>query len=212
MISLQDSCICTNTNLRTGNEHFVLSNTPRDKLTTTVSKPQAGNWFSVASWNNILVLPECPLQTPASVILLQAGTTSPPEQLKAPPSLEHLRQTGLDICVCFQSDHLRLITSVCIFTCRASKYLCPSLKKYEPTAMFQACLVCLYIMKRCNSCLLATSPHTTLCVTSDLALRNCLLTADVSVKIGDYGLSHTKYKVDRLPGKTQNNDRKYFKL
>lgn len=32
---------------------------------------------------------------------------------------------------------------------------------------------------------------------SDLALRNCLLTANVSVKIGDYGLSHTKYKVHR---------------
>ncbi|XP_041830694.1 serine/threonine-protein kinase LMTK1 isoform X2 [Melanotaenia boesemani] len=31
---------------------------------------------------------------------------------------------------------------------------------------------------------------------SDLALRNCLLTADVSVKIGDYGLGHTKYKDD----------------
>lgn len=31
---------------------------------------------------------------------------------------------------------------------------------------------------------------------SDLALRNCLLTADVSVKIGDYGLSQTKYKDD----------------
>ncbi|XP_063338522.1 serine/threonine-protein kinase LMTK1 isoform X1 [Pelmatolapia mariae] len=31
---------------------------------------------------------------------------------------------------------------------------------------------------------------------SDLALRNCLLTADVSVKIGDYGLAHAKYKDD----------------
>ncbi|XP_038141290.1 serine/threonine-protein kinase LMTK1 isoform X1 [Cyprinodon tularosa] len=31
---------------------------------------------------------------------------------------------------------------------------------------------------------------------SDLALRNCLLTADISVKIGDYGLGHTKYKDD----------------
>ncbi|XP_041819252.1 serine/threonine-protein kinase LMTK1 [Chelmon rostratus] len=31
---------------------------------------------------------------------------------------------------------------------------------------------------------------------SDLALRNCLLSANVSVKIGDYGLSHTKYKDD----------------
>ncbi|KAI4881885.1 hypothetical protein NFI96_034390, partial [Prochilodus magdalenae] len=31
---------------------------------------------------------------------------------------------------------------------------------------------------------------------SDLALRNCLLTSDVTVKIGDYGLSHSKYKDD----------------
>ncbi|KAM6896922.1 serine/threonine-protein kinase LMTK1 [Xenentodon cancila] len=31
---------------------------------------------------------------------------------------------------------------------------------------------------------------------SDLALRNCLLTVDISVKIGDYGLAHTKYKDD----------------
>ncbi|XP_051959140.1 serine/threonine-protein kinase LMTK1 isoform X1 [Xyrauchen texanus] len=31
---------------------------------------------------------------------------------------------------------------------------------------------------------------------SDLALRNCLLTSDINVKIGDYGLSHNKYKED----------------
>ncbi|XP_064171713.1 serine/threonine-protein kinase LMTK1-like [Anguilla rostrata] len=31
---------------------------------------------------------------------------------------------------------------------------------------------------------------------SDLALRNCLLTSEVTVKIGDYGLSHNKYKED----------------
>uniref|UniRef100_A0A2K5XH10 non-specific serine/threonine protein kinase n=1 Tax=Mandrillus leucophaeus TaxID=9568 RepID=A0A2K5XH10_MANLE len=30
---------------------------------------------------------------------------------------------------------------------------------------------------------------------SDLALRNCLLTADLTVKIGDYGLAHCKYRV-----------------
>ncbi|XP_051927724.1 serine/threonine-protein kinase LMTK1 isoform X2 [Hippocampus zosterae] len=33
---------------------------------------------------------------------------------------------------------------------------------------------------------------------SDLALRNCLLTADLTVKVGDYGLSHTKYKDDYM--------------
>ncbi|XP_011823273.1 PREDICTED: serine/threonine-protein kinase LMTK1 [Mandrillus leucophaeus] len=31
---------------------------------------------------------------------------------------------------------------------------------------------------------------------SDLALRNCLLTADLTVKIGDYGLAHCKYRED----------------
>ncbi|XP_054615510.1 serine/threonine-protein kinase LMTK1 isoform X2 [Dunckerocampus dactyliophorus] len=31
---------------------------------------------------------------------------------------------------------------------------------------------------------------------SDLALRNCLLTSEMSVKIGDYGLSHSLYKED----------------
>ncbi|XP_032900119.1 serine/threonine-protein kinase LMTK1 isoform X2 [Amblyraja radiata] len=33
---------------------------------------------------------------------------------------------------------------------------------------------------------------------SDLALRNCLLSADLTVKLGDYGLSHNKYKQDYL--------------
>ncbi|CAN9505656.1 unnamed protein product [Ophioblennius macclurei] len=31
---------------------------------------------------------------------------------------------------------------------------------------------------------------------NDLALRNCMLTSDMSVKIGDYGLSHSRYKDD----------------
>lgn len=34
-----------------------------------------------------------------------------------------------------------------------------------------------------------------LCFDSDLALRNCLLTSEMSVRIGDYGLSHSRYKV-----------------
>ncbi|XP_069786049.1 serine/threonine-protein kinase LMTK1 [Narcine bancroftii] len=33
---------------------------------------------------------------------------------------------------------------------------------------------------------------------SDLALRNCLLSPDLTVKIGDYGLSHNRYKKDYL--------------
>ncbi|KAJ8367472.1 hypothetical protein AAFF_G00317480 [Aldrovandia affinis] len=33
-------------------------------------------------------------------------------------------------------------------------------------------------------------------VHSDLALRNCLLTSDLTVKIGDYGLAHSHYKDD----------------
>lgn len=93
-----------------------------------------------ASWNKILVLPECCLPTPASVILLRAATTS---------------------------------SSSGVFRASCS------------------CLVCLHVKRRCSSCL-PPSVH------SDLALRNCLLTADVSVKIGDYGLSHTKYKVPHM--------------
>ncbi|XP_051577808.1 uncharacterized protein lmtk3 [Myxocyprinus asiaticus] len=31
---------------------------------------------------------------------------------------------------------------------------------------------------------------------SDLALRNCLLTSDLTIRIGDYGLSHNQYKED----------------
>ena len=32
---------------------------------------------------------------------------------------------------------------------------------------------------------------------SDLALRNCYLTADLTVKVGDYGIGPYRYKVSR---------------
>uniref|UniRef100_A0A2K5XMM0 non-specific serine/threonine protein kinase n=1 Tax=Mandrillus leucophaeus TaxID=9568 RepID=A0A2K5XMM0_MANLE len=38
-----------------------------------------------------------------------------------------------------------------------------------------------------------TSSHSS---RSDLALRNCLLTSDLTVRIGDYGLAHSNYKED----------------
>lgn len=34
-----------------------------------------------------------------------------------------------------------------------------------------------------------------LCSHSDLALRNCYLTADLTVKVGDYGVGPYRYKV-----------------
>lgn len=36
-----------------------------------------------------------------------------------------------------------------------------------------------------------------LCALSDLALRNCYLTADLTVKVGDYGIGPYRYKVSR---------------
>jgi hypothetical protein len=36
-------------------------------------------------------------------------------------------------------------------------------------------------------------------LSSDLALRNCLLTSDLTVRIGDYGLAHSNYKVGLPP-------------
>lgn len=45
-------------------------------------------------------------------------------------------------------------------------------------------------------------------LSSDLALRNCLLTADLTVKIGDYGLSHCKYKVSLLWGREPDREHK----
>jgi len=51
-------------------------------------------------------------------------------------------------------------------------------------------------MFMCSSCIVFQRLNCWfLCHNSDLALRNCLLTSEMSVKIGDYGLSHSRYKV-----------------
>lgn len=48
----------------------------------------------------------------------------------------------------------------------------------------------------CGQGFLLTPPPPSL-LRSDLALRNCLLTSDLTVRIGDYGLAHSNYKVGR---------------
>lgn len=85
------------------------------------------------------MLPECSLQTPASVILLQALSLRP-QPLSA--------DSGFHLSIAINNDEHS------------------SVKLSLPSFLH-----------------------------SDLALRNCLLSANVSVKIGDYGLSHVKYKV-----------------
>lgn len=54
----------------------------------------------------------------------------------------------------------------------------------------------------CNQCMISISSipmcHADvfpLCSRSDLALRNCYLTADLTVKVGDYGIGPYRYKV-----------------
>lgn len=39
--------------------------------------------------------------------------------------------------------------------------------------------------------------HIPLSVFSDLALRNCFLTSDLNVKVGDYGIGLSRYKVSQ---------------
>lgn len=40
--------------------------------------------------------------------------------------------------------------------------------------------------------------HFPLCSFSDLALRNCYLTGDLTVKVGDYGIGPYRYKVSNV--------------
>jgi serine/threonine protein kinase len=41
-------------------------------------------------------------------------------------------------------------------------------------------------------------PHSLIALYRDLAARNCLLASDLSVKIGDYGLAETIFKVQQI--------------
>lgn len=135
----QDCCTCTNTTSRTGTKQFLLLNY---KITTTSVKP-----WSVKS--ACCFLEQYPgaawvLLTDSSISDFVAGgdhvisrTTQSSTQSAAPSS-----GTGVGF-VCFQLAVLRLakthyfiFLSVSIFTCRASKYFCPSLKKIDPRAMF----------------------------------------------------------------------------
>ncbi|XP_023976775.1 serine/threonine-protein kinase LMTK2 isoform X2 [Physeter macrocephalus] len=43
---------------------------------------------------------------------------------------------------------------------------------------------------------------------SDLALRNCFLTSDLNVKVGDYGIGFSRYKEDYI----ETDDKKFFPL
>ncbi|XP_006886387.1 PREDICTED: serine/threonine-protein kinase LMTK1 [Elephantulus edwardii] len=67
-------------------------------------------------------------------------------------------------------------------SCRVAESMTPDLLSLQRMACEVACGV-LYL-------------HQHNYVHSDLALRNCLLSADLTVKIGDYGLSHCKYRED----------------
>lgn len=42
---------------------------------------------------------------------------------------------------------------------------------------------------------LVCSYYLFVCLCSDLALRNCFLTSDLNVKVGDYGIGFSRYKV-----------------
>lgn len=51
-----------------------------------------------------------------------------------------------------------------------------------------SCVKDLFTVLVCNA-------DVSLCSCSDLALRNCYLTADLTVKVGDYGIGPYRYKV-----------------
>ena len=51
-----------------------------------------------------------------------------------------------------------------------------------------------------------------LCSCSDLALRNCYLTADLTVKVGDYGIGPYRYKVSLNPNLRSILQRDYLTI
>lgn len=142
--SPRDSCTCINTTSHTGRNifcHMKSLKSSHSFLTyIIIIRPLRS---LVTSWNNILVLPECSLQTPASVILLQALILLLQNSTHTLPAV----CSNFYLFIINNEEHKNIIISLPSF------------------------------------------------LHSDLALRNCLLSANVSVKIGDYGLSHLKYKV-----------------
>lgn len=61
--------------------------------------------------------------------------------------------------------------------------LLSSVTSFNPFVLFliEDFLVCSYYLFVCHC--------------SDLALRNCFLTSDLNVKVGDYGIGFSRYKV-----------------
>lgn len=47
----------------------------------------------------------------------------------------------------------------------------------------------------CIEDFLVWAHYLSVCFFSDLALRNCFLTSDLNVKVGDYGIGFSRYKV-----------------
>ncbi|KAB0398768.1 hypothetical protein E2I00_004758, partial [Balaenoptera physalus] len=83
---------------------------------------------------------------------------------------------------------------------------------WSPTNATQARLGVIGGSTSCHIILGVDSPcsrvHFALSVFSDLALRNCFLTSDLNVKVGDYGIGFSRYKEDYI----ETDDKKFFPL
>lgn len=93
----------TQLHTQVGSNFLLLDNTHRCRPDSILPwSVKSAFCVSVASWNNILVLPECSLQTPASVILLQAVTLhlQNNSNIHSVFSLCFFLETGVDVDMC----------------------------------------------------------------------------------------------------------------